>query len=425
MKGVRVTELGDAQRAARLLLERGVVSEASVTERQWRNLRRYAEPVGEAFARIAGYRVDVGRSAVSLVRKFDRLVAAPIFRTPSGIPFDRLRYALVALALGALERAGQQTTLTELARRVRAAAERTSGLVFDPDQHTSRLALSHAVRVLEGLGALSLTDGSRESWERGGSEGEALYDIDLALCRRLFPVFFGPEEAANRLLHQDRAGLGRDPTRRARRQRLARALLERSVVYFADLEPEERAHLVRDAKAIGQDLEGLTGARIERRREGVALIAVGGGLSDMPFPGGGGARQAALLLTDRLADVLGDLAETDAPHADTESDRLLEVLVPGGRAMALRPRTTGPFVPDRELARISAEIASELAPALVRAHQGAPGAFLKDAIRVLSAHDLVRAVPGGVVLMPALGRFRSVRKKASDELAGQLGLAFG
>ena len=424
MNGVRDTELGDAQRAARLLLDHGVVSEARVGKRAWRNLRRYAEPLGEAFAQVAGYRVDVGRSAVALVRRLDRLVASPVFTTPSGLPFDRQRYALVLLVLAALERSGQQTTLTDLARRVRTAADSTPDLLFDPDQHASRLALSHAVRALEELGALALTDGSREAWERASGDGEALYDIDLALCRRLFPLLVSPEDAGERLLHHDPEGIGRDPTMRARRQRLARRILETPVVYLDDLPADERTYLVREARSLARELEDLTGARVERRKEGLALVAAGRGMSDRPFPSGGGANQAALLLASRLVPLADELPEVDAPHADEVSDRLLSALAPDAEAGALRPRSTRPFVDDAALLRLATELTNELAPALTVRHQGHPAVFLADGLEVLAAHDLVRGLPGGVALMPALARFAEVRLHASGELAGQLGLGF-
>jgi uncharacterized protein (TIGR02678 family) len=424
MDGVRDTELGDAQRAARLLLDHGVVSETRVGKRDWRNLRRYAEPLGEAFARTAGYRVDVGRSAISLVRRLDRLGAAPVFTTPSGQPFDRLRYGLVLLVLAALERSGQQTTLTDLARRVRASAEALPDLPFDPDQHASRLALSHAVRALEDLGALALTDGSREAWERASLDGEALYDIDLALCRRLFPVLVGPEDAGERLLHRDPEGLGRDPTLRARRQRLARQILERSVVYLDDLADDERSYLVREGRSLARELEDLTGAQVERRREGLALVAPGRSLSDRPFPSGGGANQAALLLASRMVPKVAELPRLEAPHADEGSDRLLAALAPGSEPSSPRPRARRPFIDDESLLALATELVRELAPALTLRHHGHPSVFLADGVEVLTAHELVRPMPGGLVLMPALARFGEVRLRAADELAGQLRLGF-
>lgn len=186
MRDVRDSELGELQRAARALLAQGLMTPHPSGERRWRLVRRWAEVLDARLEELAGYRVRVGRTSVRLVRRQEHVDTTPVFTTPSDKPFDRSRYALLVLALAALERSGEQLTLTDLARRIRVSAEQTPGLAFDPGQHTSRLALSHAVRQLESLGALRLTDGSLEDWERGEAEAEALYDIDRSLCRRLF-----------------------------------------------------------------------------------------------------------------------------------------------------------------------------------------------------------------------------------------------
>ena len=434
MIGVRVTELGDCQRAARTLLVRGIVTESVPGPRDWRNVRRYAEPLDEAFRELAGYSVLVTRSAVRLVRRHDRLVDSAVFVTPSGRPFDRVRYALIALTLAALERSGSQTTLTDLARRIRRAAEKTAGLPFDPVTHTSRLALSHAVRELEKLGALTLTDGSREAWERGSDEAEALYDVHRTLCRQLFPLsqgMSGPE--AHSLLHEDPVDVGRDPSRRARRKRLVRRILEQPVVYLCDLDESERAFLRKEARPIARDLEELTGARLERRREGVALIDPGRGFSDRPFPSGGADQQAALLLADRLCQELGSLPTVEAPHGDERSDQLsarIAVAQPSRdsgpvKPRSVRPRAEFPFVDDARLRREAETLCSELDEALKAPHRESSLVFLRDALRVLAEHDLVRPVSGGVALMPALARFGEVAVEASPELRAQLGLFGG
>lgn len=426
MRGVRDTELGDAQRAARTLLNHGVVTPAVVPDREWRNLRRFADVLKDAFLELAGYRVEVERSAVSLVRRLDRLVDAPTFTTPSGRPFDRTRYALVALVLAALERLGEQTTLTDLAKRVRNAADATPGLVFDPDAYPSRLALGHAVRALEDLGAVRLTDGSREAWEQSQQDGEALYDIDRAVCRRIFPVAVRRDGGSTRFLHGDAADLGRDPERRARRQRLVRRLLEQPVVYVSDLDDAERSYLTRESRSLARDLEDLTGAQLERRREGCALVDPGRRFSDRPFPTGGAANQAALLVASRLCDLSGALPTVDAPHADERSDALRAALaeVTGDDPPpTVRARAPHPFVAEAELRAIAEAIAEEVTAGLIREHREAPSALLADALAVLGDLDLVRPVPGGVALMPALARFRELRLRAAPEIADQLTLA--
>lgn len=421
MIAVREAELGECQRAARALLVWGLVTDQRPNPRDHGNVRRFAEPLDAAFQQLAGYAVIVTRTAVRLARRRDRLHATPVLHTPSGRPFGRTRYALVALALAALERSGSQTTLTDLARRIRRSADQTEGLVFDPDQHPSRLALGHAVRALEDLGALTLTDGSREAWEQGSDDGEALYDVDRGLCRQVFPLPRGlrPEREAV-FLHRDPTEVGRDTARLARRQRLARYVLERPFVYLDDLVESDRTFLQREARSLLADLEQLTGAQGERRKEGLALIDPGRQFSDRPFPRGGSAQQAALLLATRLC-APADRAHCPSPPHDTASDALASALSPRHTAPP-RIGSPGPFVDDASLLTTVTELRDDLGIALKAAYREDADMMLSEALATLADYDLVRRVPGGIVLQPGLWRFREVTVQAPPELREQLGL---
>jgi uncharacterized protein (TIGR02678 family) len=436
MIGVRDIDLGSFQRAAKALLVHGMLTPQSVDDATWRSAARFAEPLDDAFRSLAGYRVVRGRAFVRLVRRLDRLCGHPVFSTPSRRPFDRTRYALVVLAVAALEQSGGQTTLTDLARRIRASCDRMDGLVFDPDQHISRLALGHAVAALEKLGALRLADGSREAWEQRQDDAEALFDIERDIVRALFPLpgALTGSGGVEALLVETGRAVGRDTGRRLRRQRLARRLLESPVVYRADLDDAERAFLHKEARTLADELEELTGASLERRREGFALIAPGRRFSDRPFPAGGGDNQAALLLASRLVGEMGDLPRQAAPHGDDGWWRLAAAIDEAAPAEVGAGAWTSPadvshelcpFADDATLARIAGELCDALGPALNLSHRGAPEAFLRDGVAVLVGYDLVRPVPGGVTLMPALGRFREPRVDAPPELQAQLGLFGG
>ncbi|TVQ91197.1 MAG: TIGR02678 family protein [Deltaproteobacteria bacterium] len=429
---VRDSELGDFQRAARTLLVHGLVTERRPNDREFRNVRRYAEPLDSALREIAGYSVLVTRTAVRLVRALDQLIEAVVFTTPSRRAFDRPRYALVVLALAALERSASQTTLTDLARRIRRSADRTSGLAFDPDDHSSRLALGHAVRALEEIGALTLTDGSREAWEQGHDEGEALYDIDRAMCRQVFALPRGlRREAQSVFLHQEASNVGRDAERRARRQRLARLLLEMPVVYLNDLDEADQRFLRTEAKPLLTRLETLTGARGERRSEGLALIDPGRSFSSSSFPRGGSAHQAALLLATRLCALHDQLRTEPAPHVTEASDQLLSALrraAPEGVhdiGPPVRERSAYPFVGDDALLAEATRLRDEIGQTLKADYRDDEEAFLRDAVEVLTRFDLARPVEGGLLLMPALWRFREVQVEAEPEVKNQLGLFGG
>lgn len=420
------SQLGELQRAARALLRYGLITEQHPGAETWRLVRRYAEPLDSALSELVGYRVVVGRTAVRLARRLDRLPPGPVFTTPSGRPFDPFRYALVALSLAALERSGSQTTLSELARRVRQGAERLPALSFDPADHVARLALSHAVRALESLGALRVADGSREAWERGDSEGEVLYDIDRALCRQVFPLPRGLNaERTAVFLHRDPVDAGRDTLRRARRQRLSRALLERPVLYLDELDAADRAFLQREGSALLADLERLTGGQGERRAEGLALLDPGRSLSDRPFPRSGGEAQAALLLATRLCARAAEAGQITAPHPAEEAASQVQRLTGDERPSPPVEGVPRPFLPRAVLEEEARAVQAAAGGGLRADHREDATALLRDALGVLAELDLVRPVEGGVVLTPALARYREIKVQVEPAVQAQLGLFGG
>ena len=76
----------------------------------------------------------------------------------------------------------------------------------------------------------------------------------------------------------------RDRRRAASRQRIARLVLEHPVVYLDDLPDADRAYLRNQARSLADDLARLTGAQLERRAEGVALVDTVGGFGDRAVP---------------------------------------------------------------------------------------------------------------------------------------------
>lgn len=428
---VRDAELAAYQRAARLLLVHGVVTRARPNADALALVRRWAVELDRDLRALAGYRVEASAAAVRLVRVLDHLdPGQPLAASPRR-PFDRKRYALLCLVLAVLERSGAQITLSDLARRVRAAAAEAPGLDFDPDRQEPRRAFCHAVQWLEQqAGALTLTDGSLQAWQEGSADGEALYDIDREVCRALFhpaAPLHGLGSLA-RLLHVEREGQSRDPERRGRRQAIVRLLLERPVVYFDDLDEATRRHAQSEARALARDLERLTGARLERRREGLALVDAGGGFSDQRFPWTGRKTetQVALLLIDRIARRIaeGGGPVTRRPSLAEASAGLIASLdaampdpVRAGEGEAA-PRSNppaapeAPFVPEGWLFEQAQELCRSYGGAFRADVRADPDQLLAEGLAVLERFDLVRRVPGGVVPLPALARFRDVQVQA-------------
>lgn len=414
-------EAADVQHVARTLLLGGVVTARNVDAETFALVRRWAEPLDQAFRDLFGYALDIRPTAVRVMRALDAIDPTQGASTGTG-PFDRTRYALLCLTLAVLERAGAQISLSELAARVHGLGVGVPGLVFDPDQSRSRRAFVHSVTWLEQVGVLALADGDREGWEGLSPDAEALYDIDRDVARLVFApsrslMGAGGVRALCLTLRDD---LGSEALAVQRRQRLARALVERPVVYYADLEPEFASWARSQGPKVAEDLQKLTGARLERRREGMALISPDRDFSDEPFPRPGGDAQVALLL--------GDAMNREALRADVERvpwpiradvTAVIDAVMPEGVAgegvvPALPPRSPErvPMVSDAWLARAARALISAHGDGLNKAYVASPEALVRDALAVLTRVDLVRAVPGGVALLPALARYREIRVRA-------------
>ncbi len=303
---------GAYQRAARVLLTWPLITTSYPNVEALPLVRRWAGPLRAELADLFGYRLELTASTARLSRvrdAFDHtqpaLAGAALDR-----PFDRRRYAYLCLALAVLGRAGTQIALSELAERVAAETERVDGLELSLDRQPDRAGFVDAAVWLEARGAVRLADGSARRWVDDPSVGEALYDIDRDVLRALYrpsPVLqhIGTSRA---LLHRPQ-GVSRDTLRRESAQRVRRALVERPVVYYADLDAADRGMLRSPSPAA--EVAELTGLVVERRSEGVALLDVSGMFSDRRFPGPGTRAQVALLLANRVADRVLD---PDAPE---------------------------------------------------------------------------------------------------------------
>ncbi|HEY5877785.1 MAG TPA: TIGR02678 family protein, partial [Nakamurella sp.] len=299
------------QRAARVLLTWPLITLTYPNTEALPLVRRWSGPLREELAELFGYRLELTSTTARLSRVRDAFDATQPALAGAQLdrPFDRRRYAYLCLALAVLGRAGTQIALSELAERVAAEAERIDGLELSLDRQPDRAGFVDAAGWLESRGAVRLADGSARRWVDDPSVGEALYDIDRDVLRALYrpaPVLqhIG---SAQELLHRPQ-GVSRATLRRESAQRVRRALVERPVVYYADLDGGDRGMLRSPGPAA--EVAELTGLVVERRSEGVALLDVSGMFSDRRFPGPGTRAQVALLLANRIADRVLD---PDAP----------------------------------------------------------------------------------------------------------------
>jgi uncharacterized protein (TIGR02678 family) len=473
-QGVRDTDLTDYQRTVRTLLVHPLVTATSPDRTTLTNVRRFLEPLTADLEAIADYRLELTATCARLVRRVDRPDPTQVVRRRDGTAFDRRRYAYLALVLGVLGRSGVQVALTELAASLRRRAGEIADLTFDPDVYRHRLAFVDVVRYLLGLDVLQQVEVSND-WLRDPDAGEALYDVDRDVLHQVVvaPRVLQHVRSAGALLADD--GLAdlvassRDTRRSQVRKRLCRLLLEHPVVHLDDLDEAARTYLASQGRVLADDLHRLTGAQLERRAEGLALIDTTGGFSDRRFPTGGTAAQVALLLADRVAAAVenGEVPSTRVPTADELRDAVLARLdaarptptdaaaddpladdVMTGRAAPpgqdplvsqAQARTaptgrepyvdqtqdpsSGPLLTDTWLRSRSEELIARHGRTFAAELRDDPVALAEAAVAVLESFDLVRRVSGGVVARPAIARYRDVtvdvRLQQPDLLSGQ------
>jgi hypothetical protein len=190
------------------------------------------------------------------------------------------------------------------------------------------------------------------------------------------------------------------------------------VVYFDDLDENERRHLRTEAKEIGEDLRRLLGCAVERRAEGMALIDGSGSPGRARFPGLGTPTQVALLLLDRVGEALPGAAIAPRPSADDASAALADSLAP---LMGARPRPPAPegepapFLSDAWVRSQVEQIGATYGASFVADLRADPVRLAAAAVEVLVRFDLVRRVPGGILPMPVLARYRSVEIRRSRQ----------
>ncbi|MER7448694.1 TIGR02678 family protein [Nocardia beijingensis] len=450
-RSIDALTLDNYQRAARVVLANHLVTRTYPDRIALPLIRRWATELREDLAELFGYRLEVTETTARVFPVIDRLDAGRPARTPAERVFDRRRYAYLALALAALGRAGDQITLSELAEQVAAYANRVDGLELATDRAADRDAFVDAVGWLTVRGALGLADGDAGGWASDPEAGEALYDIDRPV---VFALFRPPRALQH--LHGVRGLLTEEPmvtgvsahatTTAEIARRVRRALVEQPVVYADDLAPEERPVLAQER--ILAEVELFTGLRAERRAEGVALIDTSGRLSDIRFPGTGTLAQVALLLAGEIADRVLDIdhpvprrraaPDTDAALADQLDEAIPESTVfvplaePDSTQSEPDPATNAPVQADPAvpsgyplidrawLDETVRALADRYGTTFAAQWQADVARLTTEVVALLERLRLVRVVEDGLLVLPALARYRgavvTVRAKRAAEL---------
>ncbi|MFZ3492038.1 TIGR02678 family protein [Streptomyces sp. 5.8] len=437
--GVPALELAEYQKAVRLVLRHPLITAGHPDRAALPLVRRWAQLLRADLGEVLGYRLVTDGETARLFRTQDALDATRPALTKAGRPFDRRRYAYLALTLAALGRSGTQVSLSELASAVAADAGRIDGLGMDTGRKPDRDAFVDAVTWLEACAALRMADGSAADWAGDPDKAEALYDID----REVVGALFRPSRALQHLdsvtglLHESGSrGLaqGRETQRRAAAREARRMVLEQPVVYYADVDAALHGQL--RSPALAEDLARLTGLEVERRAEGVALVDIARRLSDTAFPAGGTVAQAALLLCAKIAGQVewaatsrGRIEYLPAPDAAERLQRAAERIdgaLPARAAAAEllndapeRPRperqesepgeeAAYPFLTEAWLRAALRKLTAEFGAGMAEKQLADPERLLAEALGLLASMGLLARVDGGVLVLPLLARYRGV-----------------
>ncbi|MEU8004166.1 TIGR02678 family protein [Catellatospora sp. NPDC049111] len=428
-RDITEAELGDYQRAVRLVLRHPLITARWPDDKALRRVRRFSAQLRQDLADAFGYRLELHGATARLVRQKDQVDAAQPARTRTAKEFDRQRYAYLMLCLAVLGRAGGQITLSELAEAVAADAGRIAGLELDPDRGADRRAFVDAVAWLEERGALTVADGSAQSWASDPRAGEALYDVARDVVLALYrPTKMVQAVAGIADLLDRSAATSGNEERRIMAQSARRAAVERPVVYFADVDEAVGNHL--RGTAFAEDIQRLTGLRLERRAEGVLLVDTVSGFSAERFPSTGSVAQVAVLLAVEMADRITDpdgrrVKRMDGPsiaERQVALTQLIDVGLPTASQVLLDEELREPDgdvpVPDSDDGRLPFVTDSFLLDAtrrILTRHAGSFGAqwhgdperLCAEAKALLERFGCVLAVPGGVLVLPLTGRYRN------------------
>jgi uncharacterized protein (TIGR02678 family) len=303
---VQVT--AERRRAARALLRKPLLHADGPAADELRLVRRHRAELERLFSDGLGYRLVVEPGAARLFKTgLGRDATRPLLRrnekafTPRG-------YALLCLTVAALSRGKSQLLVDELVAQVRSAAV-DAGLDVDLDAIADRRALYAALSALVDLGVLHERDGDLEHW--ADQRTASLLDVRRDRLALLVAAPLGGVGSAADLL--DVAAL--PSAAGGARVAVRRRLVETPVLSVDELTEEQAEWWRRGRNREREWFADRLGLDIELRAEGAVAIDPDGDLTDLEFPGGGSARQLALLLVEALAAALRPAArESAAPE---------------------------------------------------------------------------------------------------------------
>lgn len=383
---LRQNEVEERRRALRCLLMQPLIAAGGPYAPELALVRRHAAWLRDWLNRFAGWALQVDPELARLGKTPADLDdgTRPAFDS-NELPFTRRRYALLCLALAALERADRQTTLGNLAADVQALAAAdealaAAGLHFEVFAHEQRRDMVEVVRLLLRLQIIVRVQGDEQQYLQ--EKGDVLYNVQRPALSALLNVQRGPSTVPAAGLEARLRALAEEPmpdTDEARNRRLrtglVRKLLDDPVVYYEDLSDDERAYLASQRHRLLSEIELATGLAPEVRREGIAMVDERGDFSDVGFPEEGTEGHLTLLVAEHLAECAR--------------------------------RAPGAVVARAALEQFTAEQAAQHRSHWRKdaAEPGAEVGLTEGALYRLEALRLVRRTAEGVVPLPAIARY--------------------
>ena len=385
----------ERRRALRALLRNPLLPASGDTAKDYVLVRRHSAWLKYWLAKFPAWDLCVDKEVARLRKtSLDADETRPAIDATSGSVFSRRRYALLCLALAALEKSENQTTLGKIAEMIVefVAADQelqAAGLVFDISNYDQRRDLVHAVRLLLQFGLLHRIHGDERHFLSRSGASDALYQINRPILGVMLSVSQSPSalEAAAKAtmgqaprpldLMEEPVPVTEEERNRRIRSRLARILLDESVLYFSELNNEERAYLQRHRGYLLRQIREATGLVGEVRREGIAMVDDTGDITDMKLPEEGTDGHVGLLLASWLAEQLRSCPDSTVPLSAIEQHLRDLIQVHGSR---WRKAVNEP---------------------------GAEARLAEDTLSRLRGLRLIQLTSDGVVPLAALGRFAS------------------
>ena len=286
-------------------------------------VRRHLTELREWLNRETGWRLVADSETARLFKTATVLSdASHPARGHNKEPFGRRRYVTLCLALSALARADAQTTLGSLADDVLTAAAEpelaAAGFTLTLDSRADRSVLVAVVRLLLGWGVLSRVAGDEDAYLSAGTD--VLYDVRRPVLGVLLSGTRGPSTVTARTFSARLSELTAEPVvdsddlrNQALRRRLTRRLLEDPVVYYDELDDDERAYLLSQRHAITRRIAEASGLIPEMRAEGIAMVDPDDELTDVRMPEQRTDGHVTLLVAEYLAR--REQATLDGLHA--------------------------------------------------------------------------------------------------------------